>query len=55
MSGASLLPGAHHFVASNNTFNEAKTVSGMHLLNVSVGQADGVGSVADQHQQQLWQ
>ena len=30
MSGANLLAGAHHFVASNNTFNEAKTVSGMY-------------------------
>ena len=29
MSGTNLFPGAHHFVASNNTFNEAKTVSEM--------------------------
>ena len=25
--------GAHQFVASNNTFNEAKTVSGMFILS----------------------
>ena len=29
MSGTNLFAGAHHFVASNNTFNEAKTVSVM--------------------------
>ena len=38
MSGASLFASAHHFVASNNTFIEAKTVS----LKVSITQADGV-------------
>ena len=27
MSGTNLFAAAHHFVASNNTFNEAKTVS----------------------------
>ena len=29
MSGASLFAGAHHFVASNSTFIESHTVSGM--------------------------
>ena len=29
MSGTNLFAGAHHFVASNNTFHEAKTVSVM--------------------------
>ena len=29
MSGVSVLAGAHHFVASNNIFNTANTVSGM--------------------------
>ena len=29
MSEANFFAGAHHFVASNNTFNEANTVSGM--------------------------
>ena len=29
MSGASLFAGAHHFVASNSTFIESQTVSGM--------------------------
>ena len=27
MSGTNLFAGAHHFVASNNTYNEARTVS----------------------------
>ena len=35
MSGASLLAGAHHFVASNNTFNAAKTVRGMFTKDLS--------------------
>ena len=52
MSGASLLAGAHHFVASNNTFNEAKHVSGMFTKGIRK-QADGDGFVADQHPQQL--
>ena len=29
MSGVNFFTGAHHFVASNNTFTEAKTVSGI--------------------------
>ena len=32
MSGASVLAGAHHFVASNNMFNTANTVSSMVIL-----------------------
>ena len=39
--------GARQFVASNNIFNDAQTVSGMFTY-----QADGVGRLADQHQ--LW-
>jgi len=55
MSGAGLLAGAHRFVASNSTFNEAKTVSGM-FAKVSIKEADGAGSLTDQqHPQQLWQ
>ena len=34
MSGASLFAGTHHFVASNNTFNEAKIVSGMFTKSI---------------------
>ena len=41
--------GARHFVASNNIFNEAQTVSEKFILK----QADGNGCLADQHQ--LWQ
>jgi hypothetical protein len=52
MSRANLFAGAHHFVASNSTFIEAKTVSGM--FTEGIRQADGVGPVADQFPQQLW-
>ena len=43
MSGANFFPGAHHFVASNNTFSEAKTVSGIMSKGIRQ-QPDGFGS-----------
>ena len=55
MSGASFFTGAHHFVASDNTFSEAKTVSGIMSTKGIRQQTDGFGSVADQHPQPLWQ
>ena len=40
MSGANVLAGAHQFVASNNTFNNANTVSRMYPVTVLVNQAN---------------
>ena len=54
MSGTNLFAGAHHFVASNSTFIESQTVSGMFTKGIRQ-QTDGFGSVADQHPQPLWQ
>ena len=45
MSGASFFAGTHHFVARDNIFIEAQTVSGI-LTKVSNKQANDVGSVA---------